>query len=111
MGRMTIASDRMAELHRRLLEKREIASKIGAIYKFVLEGDGGGTFIVNLKDDVGVREGDGPAPCTLRLSVADGLALLDGKANGQALFMSQKLKVEGDLALALKLSALTDIVK
>lgn len=101
----------MAALHQRLVERREVAKNVGAIYKFVLEGEGGGTFIVNLKDDVGVTEGDGPAPCTLRLSVTDGLALLDGKANGQALFMSQRLKVEGDLALALKLSALTDIVK
>jgi predicted lipid carrier protein YhbT len=108
---MTIASDKMSELNRRLIERRELAAKIGAVYKFVLEGEGGGTFIVNRKDDVGVREGDGPAPCTLRLAVADGIALFEGKANGQALFMSQKLKVEGDIGLALKLSSLTDIIK
>lgn len=108
---MTLASDRMSELNRRLVERKDAAAKIGAVYKFVLEGEGGGTFIVDLKDNVGVRESDEPAPCTLRLSVEDGIALLDGRANGQALFMSQKLKVEGDLALALKLSALTDIIK
>lgn len=101
----------MSELHRKLLERRDEAAKIGAIYKFVLDGEGGGTFIVNLKDDVGVREGDGEAPCTLRASVADGIDLLEGRADGQALFFSQRLKVEGDIGLALKLSALTDILK
>lgn len=101
----------MSELNTRLLERRAEAAKIGAVYKFVLEGEGGGTFIVNLKDDVGVREDDGPAPCTLRLATQDGIDLLEGRANGQALFFSQRLKVEGDMALALKLSALTDILK
>ena len=108
---MPLAREKMSELNRRLLERSALAQNIGAVYKFVLEGEGGGTFIVDLDQNVGVREDDGPAPCTLRLSVEDGIALLDGKANGQALFMSQKLKVEGDLGLALKLSALTELLK
>jgi putative sterol carrier protein len=108
---MTTAREIMTELDRRLKERRAEAAKIGAVYKFVLDGEGGGTFIIDLKDDVGVREKDEPAPCTVRLSAKDGIDLLEGRANGQTLFFTQRLKVEGDMSLALKLSALTDILK
>ncbi|HYO93901.1 MAG TPA: SCP2 sterol-binding domain-containing protein [Polyangiaceae bacterium] len=108
---MTTAREKMDQLNARLLERKSVASQVGAVYKFVLDGEGGGTFIVNLKDDVGVREEDGPAPCTLRMSAQDCVDLLEGRANGQALFFGQRLKVEGDIALALKLQALTDILK
>lgn len=108
---MTTAAEKMKQLHDRILEKKAQAAAVGAVYKFVLDGEGGGTWIVNLKDDVGVKEGDGQAPCTIRMSGQDAVDLFDGRANGQALFFSQRLKVEGDIALALKLQALTDILK
>lgn len=108
---MTTAREKMQELHKRLLERPAQAGAIGAIYRFILDGDGGGTFVVNLKDDVGVKEGDGPAPCTIRMTGQDAIDLFEGKANGQALFFAQRLKVEGDISLALKLQALTDILK
>lgn len=108
---MTTAREKMQELHTRLLEKKAQAELVGAVYRFILDGEGGGTFVVNLKDDVGVKEGDGPAPCTIRMTGQDAIDLFEGRANGQALFFSQRLKVEGDIALALKLQALTDILK
>ncbi len=108
---MTTAREKMQELHQRLLERPAQAKAVGAVYRFILDGDGGGTFVVNLKDDVGVKEGDGAAPCTIRMSGQDAIDLFEGRANGQALFFAQRLKVEGDIALALKLQALTDILK
>ncbi|HET9960321.1 MAG TPA: SCP2 sterol-binding domain-containing protein [Polyangiaceae bacterium] len=108
---MTTAKEIMTLLDARLKEREAQAKAVGALYKFVLDGDGGGTFIINLKDSVGVTEGEGAAPCTIRMSASDAVDLLQGRANGQALFFSQRLKVEGDLALALKLQALTDILK
>ena len=77
----------------------------------MFEGNEGGTFVVDLKHDVGVREGDGPAACTLRFGVNDGLALLEGRANGMTMFMSGKLKVDGDVTLAMKLPALMGILR
>lgn len=108
---MTTAREKMKQLNDRILEKKAQASAIGAVYRFILDGEGGGTWVVNLKDDVGVKEGDGEAPCTIRMTGQDAVDLFDGRANGQALFFSQRLKVEGDIALALKLQALTDILK
>jgi len=108
---MMIASEKMSEIHRRLLERKDRAATIGTVYKFVFEGDGGGTFVVDMKEDIGVRAGDGPAACTLRFSVADGLDLLEGRNNGMTMFMTGKLKVDGDVSLAMKLPALMGILR
>ena len=108
---MSSAREKMSELGKKLEAKRAEAQRIGAVYKFVLTGDGGGTFVVNVKDDVGVREEDGAAPCTIHLSATDFVDLLEGRASGQALFFSQRLRVEGDVSLALRLQAVTDILK
>lgn len=108
---MSTASEKMAQIGQKINEKKAQASAVGAIYKFVLEGDGGGTWIVNLKDNPGVTEGDGPAECTLKMSVSDGLDLLEGRARGEQLFFAQKLRIEGDMGLAMRLQALLEIVK
>ena len=78
-------------------------SDVNATYKFVLEGDGGGTYLVNMKDDLGAKEGDGAADCTITVAAPDFLGMIDGSVNGQMLFMSGKLKVAGDMSLAMKL--------
>jgi len=108
---MTTAAEKLKQMGQVLADKRAQASAIGAIFKFILEGDGGGTFIVNLKDAPGVTEGDGAADCTITLATQDFVDLTDGKANGQQLFFTGKLKVEGDMSLALRLQALLDILK
>jgi putative sterol carrier protein len=108
---MSTASDKLKQMGQILADKREQASAIGAVFKFILEGDGGGKFIVNLKDNPGVTEGDGAADCTITLTTQDFVDLTEGKANGQQLFFTGKLKVEGDMSLALRLQALLDILK
>jgi putative sterol carrier protein len=108
---MTTASEKLKQMGAKIAEKKSQASAIGAIFKFVLDGDGGGSFIVNLKDNPGVVEGDGPAECTVRMTAQDFVDLTEGKANGQQLFFTGKLKVEGDMSLALRLQPLMDILK
>jgi len=108
---MSTASDKLKQMGQLIADKREQASAIGAVFKFVLEGDGGGTFIVNLKDNPGVVEGDGSADCTITMTSQDFVDLTEGKANGQQLFFGGKLKVEGDMSLALRLQAMLDILK
>jgi predicted lipid carrier protein YhbT len=88
-----------------------VASNFGAVYKFVLEGDGGGTWIVNLKDAVGVRAEDGPADCSISLDAKDFVDLVEGRANGQALYFQGRLRIDGNLALALNLQSLADLAK
>ena len=53
-----------------------------------------------------VAEGEAPAPnCTLTMAEPDFLDLVSGKLNGQMAFLTGKLKVAGDMGLALKLGS------
>jgi predicted lipid carrier protein YhbT len=108
---MTTAKEKMTELGRKLTERKAQAASVGGVFRFDLTGEGGGLFVMNLKDDVGVKEGDGTAPCTIRLAASDFVDLFEGRTTGQALFFGQKLTVEGDMSMALKLQALTEILK
>jgi len=108
---MTTASSKIEEIGKKIAEKRAEAAAIGAIYKFVLEGEGGGTWVLNLKDDPGVAAGDGPAQCTIKMAASDFVDMVEGRAQGEQLFFMNKLRVEGDVTLALKLQALMKILK
>jgi putative sterol carrier protein len=91
----------------RLESKPELAAQIGASYKFEVTGDGGGTWLVNLKEGNGtVSAGDGEADCHITVDSADFLAIINGELNGQMAFMSGKLKVQGDMMLAMKLGSI-----
>jgi putative sterol carrier protein len=108
---MTTARDFIDRLRERLTDRAEGARTIDAVYKFVLSGEGGGTWIINLKDQVAVTEGDGAAQCTIGLSATDFVDMFDGKVNGQQLFFSGKLTIDGDMQLALKLQRLTELMQ
>jgi putative sterol carrier protein len=108
---MTTASEKLKQMGDKIAENKSQAASIGAVFKFALEGEGGGNFIVNLKDNPGITEGEGAAECTIRMTAQDFVDLTEGKANGQQLFFTGRLKVEGDMSLALRLQSLIDILK
>ena len=76
---MSSASEIMTTVGERLAANKEAASAIGAIYKFVLEGEGGGTWIMNLKGDASLTAGDGASDCTLAMTAENGVALFEGR--------------------------------
>jgi putative sterol carrier protein len=54
-----------------------------------------------------VAEGAGTNPAlTLSMSAQDWLDMTSGKQSGQMLFMSGKLKLKGDMGLAMKLGSM-----
>jgi len=108
---MTTANELIERIRARIADQRDLLTSVGAVFKFVLEGDGGGTYLLDLKESLSVTNGDGPAGCTVRMSTADFVDLFEGRANGQALFFTGRLKVEGDMALALRLQTLTSLLK
>lgn len=57
-------------------------------------------------DENGARIDDGEADCTLSASVDTFQGLMDGTQNPTAAFMTGKLKVDGDMGMAMKLGAL-----
>ncbi|MEN9581760.1 MAG: hypothetical protein RJA70_4769 [Pseudomonadota bacterium] len=108
---MSTARDVIGKLQQKLQQKQSEAKEIDATYRFTLQGDGGGTWLLNLKDAVGISESDGPAECTITVSASDFVDLFEGRANGQQLFFGGKLRIEGDMSLALKLQKLTELMR
>ena len=79
-----------------------------AVIQYDVSGDGGGTWNAVIKDGTCVvKPGAGTNPnLTLQISSQDWLDMLSGKQSGQMLFMSGKLKVKGDMGLAMKLASM-----
>ncbi len=93
-------------LPKRLKDKPDLFQKVGASYKFVVTGAEAGTWVLDLTQPGGkITEGDGSAQCTITIATPDLLDLMNGKLNGQMAFMTGKLRLAGDLGLALKLQA------
>jgi putative sterol carrier protein len=79
-----------------------------AVIQYEISGDGGGTWHAVIRDGAcTVAEGPGTNPnLTLQISGTDWLDMLSGKQSGQMLFMSGKLKVKGDMGLAMRLGSM-----
>ena len=94
----------------------ELAAKVNkdkvkgmnAVYQWDITGDNGGKWHVILKDD-DVQVGGGQAEnpnITLTLEVQNFMDLVTGKLNGQMAFLTGKLKIQGDMTLAMKLQSI-----
>lgn len=81
---------------------------VTATYQFDLSGDNGGVFHVNVDDgSATVVEGEHDSPnITISMAADDFDSMLEGKLNATSAFMAGKLKVKGDMSLAMKLQSL-----
>lgn len=78
-----------------------------AIFLFKISGDDGGTWTVDLKENVGVHEGEQGTPdCTLELTASDWQQISDNPSSAMQLYFQGKLKVSGNAMLATKLQQL-----
>lgn len=85
--------------------KPEKAQGIDTVVQMDIKGPRGGSWTVTIKDQkIGVRDGTGPSPkLSIEMTETDFLDLVRGKLNGTTAFFTGKLKLKGDVALALKL--------
>ncbi|MGH7800240.1 MAG: SCP2 sterol-binding domain-containing protein [Thermodesulfobacteriota bacterium] len=105
--KMTTPKEIFEKLQKKIVEKSDEFSDIGAVYKFVLNGPNGGTWIVDLrKDTLGVREDNSEAKCTVSMSDENFVKLVTGQLKAETAFMTGKLKLYGDMGLAIKLGNL-----
>jgi putative sterol carrier protein len=88
--------------------KKDAAQGLNAAYQFDLSGEGGGKWQVLINGDkCEVKEGSHPSPnITISMSAGDYLDTVTGKLNPQMAFMSGKLRISGDMSLALRLQNL-----
>jgi putative sterol carrier protein len=87
------------------------AEGVDAIFQFVLTGDDGGLYWLKVAgQQVEVHEGEHQDPTmTLTASATDYLAVVNGEIAPMTAFMQGKLKVKGDMGLALKLQTMFDL--
>jgi putative sterol carrier protein len=87
------------------------AAGTNATIQYDVSGDGGGTWHAVIKDGAcAVKDGAAPsANLTVQIGAQDWLDMISGKQSGQMLFMSGKLKVKGDMGLAMKLGSMFSV--
>jgi putative sterol carrier protein len=85
----------------------EAAEGVEAVIQYRLTGEEAGDYIITIGDDkCHVAEGIAEEPNVILTSEARDFAdVLLGRANGMQYFMTGKLKLSGDLNLAMKLTS------
>lgn len=89
----------------RLTNNPDIAANINSVYQFELTGDEASNWVLDLtKSEDYVAEGthDNPA-VTVTMASDDFVSMVEGKLAPQMAFMTGKLKIKGEMSLALKL--------
>lgn len=121
-------------LKRKIEANPKSAEGIGASYRFELEGQDGGTFLLNLRPPAGIVElprsnaltaepeadeasatsdasaSSGEVDCVIAVPADDFVALFEGRTSAQQLFFSGKLRISGDIQQAYKLRDLTELL-
>jgi len=88
--------------------KKEAAQGLNAVYQFDLSGEGGGKWQVSINNDnCDIKEGAHSSPSvTISMAAQDYLDMIAGKLNPQMAFMTGKLRISGDMGLALRFQGL-----
>ena len=87
------------------------AAGVNSTIQYDITGDGGGTWHAVIKDgtcNVGTGAGTNPN-LTLTMSAKDWIDMATGKLSGQMAFMSGKLKLKGDMGLAMKIGSMFQV--
>ena len=73
----------------------------------LFSGDAPDSWILDLKNGSGrIQHGEGESDCQMTMSTEDFVSMFQGKLNSTTAFMSGKLKIEGNMMLAMKLEQL-----
>ena len=84
----------------------DAASGINAVFQYNLGGDDGGKWVVKIEDGklTTVEQGEVEKPTlTITMDAANFIAMSNGELDGTKAFMTRKLKVKGNVAMAQKM--------
>lgn len=104
---MTLSADHIFTqvIPEKLKSRADTVSSMDAVYEFNVTGEQGGLWSVDFTQPGGhVSKGStGKAGCTITIADKDLSDIVEGNLNSQMAFMTGKLKVDGNIGLALKL--------
>ena len=96
------------------LMNETVVQQVGATYLFVISGDNGGCWVLDLKNDSGsVSEAteDTPTDVTMKMEANNMVDMFQGKLKSTTAFMTGKLSISGNMGLALKLEKVLSQVR
>lgn len=92
----------------------DVVKSTQGVYKFDLSGDHAGIWYIDLKSGTG-SAGSGEPPVTadvvMSMDSADFIKMFTGKMKPTMAFMSGKLKIKGDMTLAIKMEKMMALMK
>lgn len=96
------------KLAARLKERPGIAKGIGAVVAIALTGEGGGRWVLDLTKEPAAIASDQttPAATTISMAVEVFEQMAGGGLDPQMAFLTGKVKVDGNLGIAIKLGQL-----
>ena len=94
----------LAELTAKMKEGASKKSAFGNTVKFAT--DQGVVYIDGNANPPAVSNDDKAADCTLKMDFSDFSDLIERKLDGMTAFMTGKLKIEGDMGVAMKLQTI-----
>ncbi|MHA1536129.1 MAG: SCP2 sterol-binding domain-containing protein [Alphaproteobacteria bacterium] len=94
----------LEEMTAKVKEKVGEESGLGATLKFAFEDDTV-IFVDATKSPNEVSNDDKDADCTLSMTVANFQAMMDGDLDATMAYMSGKLKIDGNMGIAMKLGS------
>jgi putative sterol carrier protein len=94
----------LADLTAKMKEGASKKSAFGNTVKFAT--DQGVVYIDGNQNPPSVTNDDKAADCTLRMDFSDFSDMIAGKLDGMTAFMTGKLKIEGDMGVAMKLQSI-----
>jgi len=107
---MANTSDVFNKIDAALTANPSAAGALNAVFQFDITGDNGGTWVIDARPEK--TEGfvtTGPsedAQCTITMKDSDWVGLTGGTLNPMNAFMMGKIKISGDMGLAMKLQSL-----
>lgn len=94
----------LQELTAKMSEGASKKTAFGNTVKFAT--DQGNIYIDGMQSPVTVTNDDKAADCTIKMAFSDLVDLTGGKLDGMSAFMTGKLKIEGDMSVAMKLQTI-----
>jgi putative sterol carrier protein len=94
----------LQEITAKMKEGAANKSSFGNTVKF--DTDQGVVYIDGNASPPNISNDDKAADCTLKMAFSDFEDLIERRADGMSLFMTGKLKIEGDMGVAMKLQTI-----
>ena len=94
----------LAELTEKMKSGAGSKSAFGNTVKFTTPD--GAIYIDGTQNPPAVSNDDNAADCTIKMSLSDLVDLVGGKLDGMTAFMTGKLKIDGDMGVAMKLQSI-----